>query len=258
MGKNLVILFLIGILTAVTVLVGIMHPSLHKQAMFTDEYHRFVEEDIPISSIGFSNVSSLPAKVESPPTVSSPQRVYSEPQKRVNSVLQPKSAPQTAKAPQKQPVNNKPSVAPQKTQKQDAPPPQEIKKTADSTPKKELTEQEEIIAWNIWRSNLQNQVMKDSQIRAPLGTSFRFTFTVDKYGNMSNIKVWSTNPSYTDLAVRAIKPVLLSYQHKPILNFPAGTKRVITNVTGGFYIWTTSQYSSPSDYSDYERVKTHK
>ena len=78
---------------------------------------------------------------------------------------------------------------------------------------------------------------------------------IDKYGNMSNVKVWSTNAVYTDLAVRVIKPVLMSYQRKPILNFPDGTKRVITNVNGGFYISTSTEYSTPSDYSDYEKVR---
>ena len=72
---------------------------------------------------------------------------------------------------------------------------------------------------------------------------------------MSNVKVWSTNPVYTDLAVRVIKPILLSYNKKSILSFPEGTKRVITNVNGGFVISTNTEYSTPSDYSDYEKVK---
>lgn len=118
-----------------------------------------------------------------------------------------------------------------------------------------LTEQEEIIAWNRWRSNLQNQVMKDSKVMAPLGTTFKFSFTVDKYGNMSNVKVWSVSPAYTDYAVKIIKPVLMSYRNKPILNFPAGTRRIVTNVDGGFTISRVTQYSTPEHYHDYERVK---
>ncbi|MBR2105901.1 MAG: hypothetical protein IJ937_01395 [Treponema sp.] len=57
------------------------------------------------------------------------------------------------------------------------------------------------------------------------------------------------------MAVTAIKPVLMSYQNTPLLNFPQGTKRVITNVAGGFIMSDTTGYSSPSDYSDYERIK---
>ena len=98
--------------------------------------------------------------------------------------------------------------------------------------------------------------MRDTKIGAPMGTGFKFSFTVDKFGNMSTVKVWSTNNVYTDLAVRVIKPVLMSYQRKPILNFPEGTKRVITNVTGGFTISTEDRFSKPSDFSDIERIKT--
>lgn len=117
-----------------------------------------------------------------------------------------------------------------------------------------LTEEEEIIAWNKWRSDLQNKLMSDSKIAAPIGTTFAFSFTVDKFGTISNLKTWSTNPSYTPLAVRIIKPLLLSYQRTAILNFPTGSKRVITNVDGGFTMARSSRYSSPSDYNDYERV----
>lgn len=117
-----------------------------------------------------------------------------------------------------------------------------------------LTEEEEIIAWNKWRSDLQNKLMADSKIAAPIGTTFAFSFTVDKFGTISNLKTWSTNPSYTPLAVRVIKPLLLSYQKTSILNFPTGSKRVITNVDGGFTMARSSRYSSPSDYNDYERV----
>lgn len=132
-----------------------------------------------------------------------------------------------------------------------------VKKVEQPTTKKKvLTESEEIVVWNKWHSDLQNQVMRDTKIGAPQGTVFRFSFTVDKFGNMSNIKVWSDNPVYTDLAVRVIKPVLNSYQKKPILKFPEGTKRTITNAKGGFAISTKTEYSTPQMYNDVEKVKT--
>lgn len=120
---------------------------------------------------------------------------------------------------------------------------------------KPLTEEEEIIAWNKWRSDLQNQIMEDSHLAAPIGTRFKFSFTVDKNGNISNINTWSDNTSYTPLAKRVIKPILTSYQHTAILNFPPRTKRTIVNVEGGFVMAQMSRYSSPSDYSDYERIR---
>lgn len=122
--------------------------------------------------------------------------------------------------------------------------------------KKVLTEKEEVIAWNKWRSDLQNKVMRDTNIYAPKGTKFCFSFTVDKFGNMSNIKVWSENDVYTNLAVKVIKPVLTSYQKTAILKFPEGTKRTITNVDGYFVMSNVTKYSTPEQYSDYERVKT--
>ena len=118
-----------------------------------------------------------------------------------------------------------------------------------------MTEQEEIIAWNKWRSNLQNQIMRDSQIDyAPLGTLFLFTFVVDKYGNISNIKVECSNPNYMDIARNNVKPAIANLQKKPILNFPKGTQRTSTVVTGLFLIGTQERYSTPNDFSDYERV----
>lgn len=124
----------------------------------------------------------------------------------------------------------------------------------NETPKT-LTEKElEIIAWNKWRSDLQNKLMRDSKISAPIGTTFYFSFTVDKNGNISNLKTWANNPSYTPLAVKVIKPLLLSYQHTSILTFPANSKRIITNAEGSFTMAYSSRYSSPADYNDYERV----
>ena len=118
-----------------------------------------------------------------------------------------------------------------------------------------MTEQEEIIAWNIWRSNIQNQIMKDSNIDyAPLGTMFMFTFVVDKFGNVSNIKVECSNPNFMDVARNNVKPAISRLQRKPILNFPRGTQRTSTVVTGLFLIGTQERYSSPNDFSDYERI----
>ena len=118
-----------------------------------------------------------------------------------------------------------------------------------------MTEEEEIIAWNVWRSNIQNQIMKDSNIDfAPYGTVFTFTFIVDKFGNVSNIKVECSHPSFMDVARNNVKPAISNLQKKPILNFPRGTKRTSTVVQGMFLIGTQTRYSTPDNYSDFERV----
>lgn len=128
--------------------------------------------------------------------------------------------------------------------------------TTSTKPKqKVLTEQEEIIAWNIWRANLQNRVMRDSKVVAPLGTVFMFSCVVDKYGNISNINAWSTDPNYTASAKRNVKPALAALQGQSILRFPEGTRRNSTVVAGSFIMATSDRYASPNDYSDYERVR---
>ena len=121
---------------------------------------------------------------------------------------------------------------------------------------KVLTEQEEIIAWNIWRSNLTNKIMQDTRLpMLPAGIVFRFSFTVDKYGKISNVQTWSETSTYTPYAIQYIAPVIRSYQGRDILNFPKGTQRFSTEAKGGWKISVTEKYSTPQDYNDLEKVK---
>lgn len=114
---------------------------------------------------------------------------------------------------------------------------------------------EEEIAWNKWRSRLQNQIMADVRMpNIPYGTIFKFSFTVDKYGKITNVQTWSTTPNYTPHAIQYIAPVIRSYQGRSILNFPAGSNRVTTEVVGAWKISNSSKYSTPQDYNDTERV----
>ncbi len=130
---------------------------------------------------------------------------------------------------------------------------EEVKPSHSTNPY--MTEQEEIIAWNRWRSSIQNRIMRDSNIDfAPLGTMFSFTFVVDKFGNVSNIKVECSNPNFMTVARNNVKPAISNLQRQPILNFPRGTQRTSTVVTGLFVIGTQERYSTPNDYADYERV----
>ena len=118
-----------------------------------------------------------------------------------------------------------------------------------------MTEQEEIIAWNKWRSNVQNQIMRNSNIEyAPLGTMFTFNFVVDKFGNVSNIKVNCSNPNYMDVARNNVKTAISKLQKQPILNFPKGTQRKSTVVQGYFFIGLEERYSIPNNFSDFERI----
>jgi len=121
-----------------------------------------------------------------------------------------------------------------------------------------LTAQEEEIAWNKWRSNLNNQIMKDAKSKLPMmpnGTVFKYKFTVDKYGKISNVQTYSETSAYTPYAIQYIMPVIRSYQGRSILNFPTGSNRVTTTVTAAWVISSNLKVSTPEDYHDIEKVK---
>lgn len=232
------------------------------------------------SSVGTSNSTKSTETKAKPSTAKSVQKSLAEKpkssankpsQKPSNKAVQKSSTDKTAQKPSSsahKPSSStqKPTTAskPNKTVEQPKPA-QKTQIVSKSEPKKETpkvssnkqltAEQLEVIAWNKWRSDLQNKLMRDANISAPIGTTFYFSFTVDKAGNISNLKTWSNNSSYTPLAVRVLKPLLLSYQKTPILNFPANSKRIITNAEGSFTMANSTRYSSPSDYNDYERIK---
>ena len=287
MNKNILIVLILIFLFA-TVLVCVFRPKTHKPIAFegrnfkleliSDEIEAEKKSEINIQpnsieiqshSISINSELSLPnvklpdvntnVKVNSKPTQQNKAankqktQIVSKQQKSNNNKVSQQNKEQKVNTPQKPKqteVNDNKNANNEikKTEKI-------VEKTVETkTTTKVLTEEEEIIAWNKWRSDLQNKLMRDSKISAPIGTTFEFSFTVDKFGTISNLKTWSSNPSYTPLAVRVIKPLLLSYQKTAILNFPTGSKRVITNVNGGFTMARSSRFSSPSDYNDYERV----
>ncbi len=118
-----------------------------------------------------------------------------------------------------------------------------------------MSEEEEIIAWNKWRSDILNKVMVSSNIEyAPLGTIFAYSFKVDKFKNVSNIQVQSLQPDQNSLAQKNIKPAIQKLNRNSILEFPKGTERASTVAEGVFVIGTQSRFSTPNDFADYERV----
>lgn len=132
--------------------------------------------------------------------------------------------------------------------------PSPIRDEVVMTPKV-LTQQEETIAWNIWRSNITNKIMQDTKLPdIPNGVLFQFSFNVDKYGKITNVQTGANPANYTPYAIQYIAPVIRSYQGRSILNFPEGTARTSTQVTGKWRISTTEKYSTPQDYNDIEKV----
>lgn len=118
---------------------------------------------------------------------------------------------------------------------------------------KMLQRREETIAWNKWRSDLQNAIMMDSSVSAPLGTIFFFSFKVNNKGHISNIKVLCSNPVYQKEALSII-PVIKAYEGHNLLKFPKKTKRKSVKFDGTFIIWIDTQFSSPDNFSDFERI----
>ncbi len=114
---------------------------------------------------------------------------------------------------------------------------------------------DEIIAWNVWRSNLQNRIMDESGVEAPVGTLILFSFDVSADGHITNLRYSCSDKEYARTARADMVRVLKNLEGNAVLNFPDNTKRKNVKFKGGFLLDYTTQYSSPEDYSDYERVR---
>lgn len=187
-----------------------------------------------------NKVKSIIDKYTNKPIARVQETVKQETQKTVKQVEkkveQPKKVQEVKKVqPQTQQTVHLPAIHPTKTAEQKA--------------------REEEIAWNKWRSRLQNKIMEDVNMpNIPFGTEFYFTFNVDRYGKVSRVQTWSSDPKYTPHAIQYIAPVIRNYQGRSILNFPEGSARVSTEVNGAWRISNKSKYSTPQDYNDTERV----
>ena len=263
-----ILTILLILLIVSTVSICAIKPDMHKSVLVYDSAYTIVPEKqtevetvtIPIMEKTIEPTQTV-KKLETPKVTEVKQT-----KKETNKVTTTK---QTAKKEQKTAVQKTTVQTPKTTtvQTQTKPKTEVVKEektvtkpivkeeTKQTAPVKVLTQQEEEIAWNIWRSNLQNKIMQD--VRLPLipnGIVFKFSFNVDKFGKISNVQTWSTTPAYTPYAIQYIAPVLRSYQGKSILNFPQGTARTATEVKGGWKISENERYSTPQDYNDVERV----
>lgn len=278
--KILVYILLIFTVIA-TAVISIKQPPMHSRIMVYDSQYSIVdnnksqvEQKIEAKELPTMPQENTLAKVqtvfeETPTVITSEQSKKVQTPKKVVSAnenkVQTKNIPSQVKT-EKQSVNKNTSTPQIKTETKTAPQKQVAEqksqttvspaKTVTPSAPKVLTEQEETIAWNIWRSNLQNQLMKDSKLPVlPIGTIFKVSFDVDKSGRISNIQTWSTNPKYTPYAIEFVAPVIRSYQGKSIVEFPNGSKRTMTTFNGGWKISESQKYSTPNDYNDYEKVK---
>lgn len=201
------------------------------------------KKEVPIQQKQTKTTTQSPAKTQQVKTVSQPKKV-----KQVKVAETPKKVEQTkiVEVPKKVETPKVSNIIVQ---------PKITQTTTVQQKPKVLTKEQEEIAWNVWRSNIQNQIMKDTHLPSvPNGTVFRFTFDVDKYGKVSNIQTYSDTKMYTPYAIQYIAPVIRGYQGKSILNFPAGTARTITTVKGAWKISSNTRYSTPKDYNDTEVI----
>jgi hypothetical protein len=279
---KLILQLLLILVIIATFSICAIKPDLHKNVIVYDSDYTLVSEqdvttetkNIPVMEMSSQPVQKITvAETKIEPTVKNSntktsnvkQQTQTKP-KQIATVKQTVTKPQvhTVQKPiittvQKPVAKEVVKVTPQKVEQKitSNPLPQtsSIKSERDITTPKVLIQQEETIAWNKWRSNLTNQIMQDTKLpNIPNGVLFQFSFTVDKYGKITNVQTGANPANYTPYAIQYIAPVIRSYQGRSILNFPSGTSRVSTQVTGKWRISNTQKYSTPQDYNDIEKV----
>ncbi len=252
-----------------TVLICTVQPDLHKNLIVYDSDYTLVTEqevttetkDVPVMEMPAKPVekTTVVEKIVEPVVTTSKTQTTSLKQQTKTTPKQTTSSKQAVIKPQTQTVS-KPVTTLQKplvkeTVKIETPKVEQKTEVKVVEPPKTLTQQEETIAWNKWRSALTNQIMQDTKLPPiPNGVLFQFSFTVDKFGKITNVQTGANPSSYTPYAIQYIAPVIRSYQGRSILNFPDGTARTSTQVTGKWRISSTEKYSTPQDYNDVEKV----
>ena len=244
------ILFFIiaGIIALITLCIGIFQPKMHKPLMLYNSDYEIVIEKPDVKP-----VKNIPTQVNQPNTIKKVQKIETYTQKTPETTEQ-KTATTISTNKQNPLLNLIKQETTTSTVTQNKKNTQELQ-PASKTVTEEEKAQREVILWNEWRSNLQNQIMNDVRLPImPEGTIFKFSFNVDKYGKISNVQTWSLSPAYTPYAIQYIAPVIRSYQGHDILKFPQGSNRFETLVEGGWKISKTTKYSTPDDFSDTEKI----
>lgn len=252
---RILIQILLILLVVSTVSICAIKPEMHKSVIVYNSDYTLVPEEvtvvekqeIPIMEAPVQPVQKtvkVETKVENPQTTTKVQQVKTtEKQQTAKKTEVLKEQKVTVPSPRGRVSEGQEGVE------------QVVQTVTQTTTPKVMTQQQEEIAWNIWRSNLQNKIMQDVKLPImPNGITFKFTFNVDKYGKISNVQTWSTTSAYTPYAIQYIAPVIRSYQGKDILDFPQGSSRASTTVTGGWKISPTEKFSTPQDYNDVEKV----
>ena len=265
---------LIIIAFVMTLGICIKQPKMHSRVIVFDSSYQIVEEKNNQEEIAEVVEETIPQKVIEEPKaqtvkvqvqevknnkVEEKKTVVKNEVPKITKTVQTKT--QTKPVPEVIVKTQTPKTTPQTVEKKEVQTPN-VQTVKTEVPKQKvettqtLTEQQEIIAWNKWHSDIQNRLMRDVKLPIlPNGTVFVFTFNVDKYGKITNIQTMSTNPKYTPYAIEYIAPVIRSYQGKAIVEFPKGSKREVTTFKGGWKLSNQAKYSRPEDYNDSEVIR---
>ena len=268
---KLILQILLILLIISTFSVCAIKPNLHKNVIVYDSNYTLVTEEevktetksipvmeMPLAPVQKTTIAEKNVKPDIQTKKTQTTNIKKQTQtipKQNTTVQKTVTQPQVQTKTKKTTIGTKPIVKDTKTEI-----PRIEQRTTVKTVEqpKVLTQQEENIAWNIWRSNLTNKIMQDTKLPdIPNGTLFQFSFTVDKYGKILNVQTGANPANYTPYAIQYIAPVIRSYQGHSILNFPEGTARISTQVTGKWRISNTEKYSTPQDYNDIEKIRKY-
>ena len=270
---KLILQILLILIIVATFSICAIKPDLHKNVIVYDSAYTLVSEeevktetkDIPVMEMPSAPVqkTTVVEKEVTPVTQTKKVQINNVQKQQQTEPKQLQKVAQTVTKPKVQteakPVTtvvSRPTVT--ETKKVELPKIEQKVETKPIDQPKVMTQQEETIAWNKWRSNLTNQIMQDTKLPAiPNGVVFQFSFNVDKFGKVSNVQTGADPASYTPYAIQYIAPVIRSYQGRSILNFPTGTARTSTTVTGKWRISSTERYSTENDYNDIEKIKKY-
>lgn len=249
-------IFLLAIIFSIGVC--FVQPKMHTPVLIYNSDYEIVENKPEVNYVTpvTTKETTVVQKNVSQPVKQTTQKVTTSKQVQNSQKKETKPTSKTVEASKKTTVTTpKTQIAQTEKKVEKAPVKQEVKKQTETLTQQE---REELIAWNLWHSNLQNSIMKDTRMpHVQNGTMFYFTFNVDKYGRVSDVKTWSNNPQYNVFAMQYIAPVIKGYQGKSILNFPQDSQRITTKFEGHFRVNNTGQtkYSTASDFNDTEKIR---
>lgn len=221
----------------------------------------------PIKTTPKKLIETPPKPIQAPKQTPMPKAIQKTPVAK-KTTPEPKPIPikapvQTKKTEPKTPVQKTTVKTVQKPKTETKTPPKIVQNTPP--PQKVLSEREETIAWNQWRANVANELLRlsnfkkqTSKTHIPARTHIFFNFDVDINGNISNISIRTTPSSSLSAAKNFYTPLIMMMNRKPVVKFPEGTKRTNVTVSDEMEIIPSSEkanYADPSSYSDYEKIK---